>query len=138
MDEPMLLLPSRTRRGGFTLIEVLVVLVIIGILASIALPSYGKYVIRSKRSAAQAIMYDISNREEQYMLANRSYADKATLKSNGFALPPEVAQNYDYDVTVNSTGAPGYTITFTAIARQTGDRNLSLTNTGVKTPAEKW
>jgi type IV pilus assembly protein PilE len=95
-------------------------------------------VIRSKRSAAQAIMYDISNREEQYMLANRSYADKATLKSNGFALPPEVAQNYDYDVTVNSTGAPGYTITFTAIARQTGDRNLSLTNTGVKTPAEKW
>jgi type IV pilus assembly protein PilE len=95
-------------------------------------------VIRSKRSAAQAIMYDISNREEQYMLANRSYADKATLKDNGFALPAEVAQNYKYDVTVNSTGAPGYKIAFTAIAKQTGDGDLSLTNTGVKTPAEKW
>jgi type IV pilus assembly protein PilE len=138
MDEPMLPFPSRTRRGGFTLIELLVVLVIIGILTSIALPSYSKYVIRSKRSAAQSIMYDISNREEQYMLANRSYADKATLESNGFGLPTEVAQNYSYDVTVSTTAAPGYTITFTAIANQTSDGDLSLTNTGVKTPAEKW
>jgi len=134
----MLPLPSRTRRGGFTLIELLVVLVIIGILAGISLPSYSKYVIRSKRSAAQSIMYDISNREEQYMLANRSYADKATLESNGFRLPTEVAQNYSYDVTVSTTAAPGYTIAFTAIAKQASDGNLSLTNTGMKTPAEKW
>jgi type IV pilus assembly protein PilE len=138
MDEPMLRLSSHTRRGGFTLIELLVVLVIIGILASIALPSYGKYVIRSKRSAAQAVMYDIANREEQYMLANRSYADKSTLASNGFSLPAEVAQNYTYDVTVSSTAAPGYTITFTATGKQSGDGDLSLTNTGVKTPATKW
>jgi type IV pilus assembly protein PilE len=138
MDESMLPLLPRSRRGGFTLIELLVVLVIIGILASIALPSYSKYVVRSKRSAAQSIMYDISNREEQYMLANRSYADKATLESNGYRLPPEVAQNYSYKVTVNTTGAPGYTIAFTAIGNQASDVNLSLTNTGVKTPAEKW
>jgi type IV pilus assembly protein PilE len=72
------------------------------------------------------------------MLANRSYADKATLESNGFRLPPEVAQNYSYNVTVSTTGAPGYKIAFTAIAKQTGDGDLSLTNTGVKTPAEKW
>jgi type IV pilus assembly protein PilE len=138
MDELMLPLPSRTRRDGFTLIELMIVLVIIGILASVALPSYSKYVTRSKRSAAQSIMYDISNREEQYMLANRSYADKATLESNGFALPTDVAQNYSYDVTVSTTTTPGYTITFSAIAKQTSDGNLSLTNTGVKTPAEKW
>ena len=134
----MLPLPSRRRRGGFTLIELLVVLVIIGILASIALPAYGKYVTRSKRSAAQAVMYDISNREEQYMLANRSYADKATLESNGFRLPTDVAQNYSYDVTPSITATPGYTISFTAINRQSSDGNLSLTNTGVKTPAAKW
>ena len=138
MDESMLPLLSRRRRGGFTLIELLIVLVIIGILSGIALPSYSKYVIRSKRSAAQSIMYDISNREEQYMLANRSYANKDTLVSNGFSLPPEVAQNYSYDVTVSTTGAPGYTIAFTAIGNQASDENLSLTNTGVKTPAAKW
>jgi type IV pilus assembly protein PilE len=95
-------------------------------------------VTRSKRSAAQAVMYDIGNREEQYMLANRGYADKATLESNGYALPAEVAKNYSYDVTVSTTATPGYTITFTAIAKQASDGDLSLTNTGVKTPAEKW
>ena len=138
MDESMPPLLPRTRRAGFTLIELLIVLVIIGILSSIALPSYSKYVIRSKRSAAQSIMYDISNREEQYMLANRSYADKATLESNGYSLAPEVAKNYNYDVTVSTTGTPVYTIAFTAIGNQTSDGDLSLTNTGVKTPAAKW
>jgi len=138
MDESMLPLIPRSRRGGFTLIELMVVLVIIGILASIALPSYNKYVIRSKRSAAQSIMYDISNREEQYMLANRSYADKATLVRNGFSLPPEVEQNYSYDVTANETGTPGYTILFTAVGNQTSDGPLTLTNTGAKVPAGKW
>jgi type IV pilus assembly protein PilE len=138
MDELMLPLPSRTRGDGFTLIELMVVLVIVGILAGVALPSYSKYVTRSKRSAAQAVMYDIGNREEQYMLANRGYADKATLESNGYALPAEVAKNYSYDVTLSTTATPGYTITFTAIAKQASDGDLSLTNTGVKTPAEKW
>jgi type IV pilus assembly protein PilE len=83
-------------------------------------------------------MYDIGNREEQYMLANRGYADKATLESNGYALPADVAKNYSYDVAVSTTATPGYTITFTAIAKQASDGDLSLTNTGVKTPAEKW
>jgi type IV pilus assembly protein PilE len=138
MDELMLPSPSRIRGDGFTLIELMVVLVIVGILTGIALPSYSKYVTRSKRSAAQTLMYDIGTREEQYMLANRSYADKTTLESNGFSLPADVAQNYSYDITLSTTAAPGYTITFTAIAKQASDGNLSLTNTGVKTPAEKW
>lgn len=131
-------IPSPGRRRGFTLIELLVALVIVGILTAIALPSYSKYVIRSKRSAAQAAMYDISNREEQYMLANRSYADKTSLESNGYSLPSDVAQNYGYVVTPNATGAPGYTISFTAINNQVSDGNLSLTNTGVKLPAGSW
>lgn len=131
-------IPSPGRRRGFTLIELLVALVIVGILTAIALPSYSKYVIRSKRSAAQAAMYDISNREEQYMLANRSYADKTALESNGYSLPSDVAKNYGYVVTTNATGAPGYTISFTAINNQVSDGNLSLTNTGVKLPAGSW
>jgi|SRR5450830_27261 len=130
--------PFPGRRRGFTLIELLVVVVVIGILTAIALPSYSKYVMKSKRTAAQSAMYDISNREEQYMLANRSYADQTTLASNGYSLPPDVAQNYSYVVTPNTTGAPGYTISFTAINNQVSDGNLSLTNTGVKLPAGSW
>lgn len=131
------LLRSAAARG-FTLIELMVVLVIMGILLAVALPAYQKYVVRSKRTAAQSTMFDIANREEQYMLANRSYADKATLVANGFVLPSEVAVNYSFDITLPASGAPGYTVAFTAIGAQASDGNLSLSNTGVKLPAGKW
>ena len=94
------------RRNGFTLIEVMITVVIVAILASIALPSYQRYVIRAKRSAAQAQMMEIANREQQFLLANRSYADKTALTASGYTLPPEVAANYDYSVTV-TTDVPG-------------------------------
>lgn len=123
---------------GFTLIEVMIVVAILGILGAIALPAYSKYVLRGKRVAAQSQMMDIANREEQFLLANRSYANKATLVSNGYVLPADVAANYTYDVTVGTDGPPGYVITLTATGAQTGDGNLSLTSTGVKSPANKW
>jgi type IV pilus assembly protein PilE len=123
---------------GFTLIEVMIVVAIIGILSSIALPAYSTYVMRGKRSAAQSQMMDIANREEQFLLANRSYADKATLVSNGFVMPADVAANYTYDVTVGTDALPGYVITLTATGAQARDGNLSLTSAGVKSPAAKW
>ena len=53
------------KQHGFTLIELVITIAVVGILAAIALPSYQQYVIRSKRSAAQAQMMDIANREQQ-------------------------------------------------------------------------
>ncbi len=49
----------------------MIVVVIIGILAAIALPNYRQYVIRSNRTAAQAQMLEIANRQQQFLLANR-------------------------------------------------------------------
>lgn len=125
-------------RSGFTLIELMVVVVIIAILAMIALPSYRQYVIRSNRTAAQSQMMDIANRQQQFLLANRTYASKTVLEASGFALPTEVSRNYSYDVAVGTDTVPSFTITFTAINSQASDGNLTLTNTGVKTPADKW
>jgi prepilin-type N-terminal cleavage/methylation domain-containing protein len=66
---------------GFTLIELMITVAIVAILAAIAYPSYTQYVIRGHRAAAQAEMMDIANRQQQFFLANRSYAaDLATLR----------------------------------------------------------
>jgi type IV pilus assembly protein PilE len=129
------------KQHGFTLVELMVTVVIISILAGIALPSYRQYVIRSKRSAAQAAMMDIANREQQFLLANRAYADKATLEANGYALPTEVAESYAWDVQPGAGAAPSFVITFTGTGPQATDNTpepLRLTNTGAKTPAQKW
>jgi len=118
--------------------ELMITVAIIGILVAIALPSYQQYLIRGNRAAAQAQMMDIANREQQYFLANRSYADKATLVSNGYALPTDVSNKYSYDVTAPSGSVPTFTITFTPTGSQTTDGALTLNNDGVKTPASKW
>lgn len=123
---------------GFTLIEMMVVVVIIAILASIAYPSYREYILRSNRAAAQSVMMDIANRQQQFLMANRSYSDKAGLTSSGFSLPPELTDRYDWDVTVGSGAVPGFLITFTAKGAQASDGDLTLNHQNVKTPAEKW
>lgn len=129
---------KRIRQNGFTLIELMIVVAIIGILASIALPSYREYVIRGNRVAAQAQMMDIANRQQQFLLANRAYASKTTLEGSGYSLPSEVSGKYDYGIDVGTDAVPSFTIKFTAKGAQTSDGNLSLTSEGVKTPAAKW
>jgi type IV pilus assembly protein PilE len=129
---------KRLNQHGFTLIELLITVAIIGILAAIAYPSYTQYMIRANRAAAQAEMMDIANRQQQFLLTNRSYADITTLEASGYGLPSEVSSKYSYAIVVGAGTVPSYTLTFTPIGTQASDGNLVINSEGVKTPAEKW
>lgn len=124
---------------GFTLIELIITVAIIAILATIALPSYQQHLIRSNRAAAQAQMMEIANREQLFLVSDRSYADKQKLESSGFALPAEVASKYNYEITIDEGASPpSFLIRFMPQGTQSVDGELTLDSAGRKTPAEKW
>ena len=118
---------------GFTLIELMIVVAVIAILASVAMPSYRDYVLRANRSAAQSHMMDIAGRQGQYMLDNRSYA--ATVGTLNLSTPTDVSAYYNVAIAITAA-PPGFTITATPYGSQTSDScgALSLDSTGAKTP----
>lgn len=129
----------KAAQKGFTLIELMITVAIIGILAAIAMPNYTEHVKKGNRRAAQSQMMEIANLEQQFLLADRTYANKTALVASGYALPAEVSNKYNYDITVdNAATPPSFTITFTATDSQVSDGDLTLNNAGVKTPVGKW
>ena len=131
--------PARQR--GFTLIELMIVVVVIGILASIAYPTFTQQIIKANRSAAQSFMLNIASRQERYLLDARGYTDTLGAGGLNLTIPPEVADSYTIELVAdNAATPPVYTIVALPVpgTRQTPDGMLSLDSFGTRIPAEKW
>ena len=126
--------------SGFTLVELMIVVVVVAVLMGIALPAYQQQVIRGKRAAASAEMLHIANLQQQYLLSNRSYMDAAILSTAGYALDADVAKNYTVTITLGTAAVPSYTMRFSPVGRQAVDGGLELNSEGVYTYefAGKW
>jgi type IV pilus assembly protein PilE len=84
------------RATGFTLIEVLIVVGIIGFLAAIAYPAYTDYILRSKITEAVSNLSDMRVRMEQYFLDNRTYVDACAANTVAPLPSGDNAKYFDY------------------------------------------
>ncbi|MFO1224791.1 MAG: type IV pilin protein [Burkholderiaceae bacterium] len=127
--------PTHRRAGGFTLIELMVVVAVLGILAAVAYPSYMNSVRKSRRADAKTALLDLAARQERWMSTNNAYT--ATAAQLGLAaLPASVlsgSQAY-YQLSVSNVTATTFTATATALGDQANDGcgDFSIDQAGVQ------
>ncbi|CAE6898311.1 type IV pilin protein [Ectopseudomonas khazarica] len=130
---------NRTKNSGFTLIELMIAVMIIGILAAIAIPSYQQYVTRSNRTEGMALLQEAAARQERFMTQNNRYA--TTVAELGYASvngrPAGRSSSDLYQLAiVNSTSTVEYSMTVTPqgiqASRDTECGTLGLNHAGAK------
>ena len=120
----------RKLNSGVTLMELLIVMVIVGLLVAIAVPSYRNYVVRGNRSDAKAALLLVSGALERCYTRFNSYVDVGCTVTI-----PATSSEQHYQITAPTRTALEYSLTATpqgAQANDTGCANFTLTSANVK------
>lgn len=143
---------NRKRSGGFTLIELMIVVAIIAILAAVAIPSYSDYVRKGKRADAKAALQGLSQAMEKFYSTNFTYLGAATADADTGApkatvfgytkTPREGSGATTYNLTIQAATRNSYSIRATPVGDQENDDcgYLQITQTGARSsgvPAAK-
>lgn len=125
------LTPHHKSQSGFTLIELMIVVAIIGVLAAIAYPSYQRYVIKTKRTDMMTEMQNIANQLQGRKLAQGSF--NAINTSDLTGRYPRQGQAL-YNVTLSTPLTPQWIITATPQpnTQMAADGTLTLDHQGIK------
>ncbi|WP_281243319.1 type IV pilin protein [Franzmannia pantelleriensis] len=123
--------PSRQR--GFTLIELMIAVAIIAILASIAYPSYQRYVLEARRSDAHATLLNLASRLERCYTVSNTYQDCSSF--------PTASEEGFYTISAPTLGTAEFTLSAAAQGAQTADtacQTITLNQRGERGPDECW
>jgi type IV pilus assembly protein PilE len=136
----------RSRQAGFTLLELMIVVVIVGILATVAFPSYKAYVDRAKRAEGKTLLLEAAARQERYYFDQNRYTasasdlgynptsptDPCTQSSN----PCSEEQNYDLTMGAGDSGdlRTSYQLTVSPLAPHNDNEcgDLTLDSRGIQ------
>ncbi|MCB1582820.1 MAG: type IV pilin protein [Marinicella sp.] len=121
---------------GFSLIEAMVVIVIIALVVSYALPNYRNYVLRSKRTEAVNALMQVAHMQERHYANTNRYGNATEIKLNTIFPAPAASNDKNYLIELASTNTT-YTVTASARKGQTEDTDcltFTINHLGVKTP----
>ena len=131
--------------GGFTLIELMIVIMIVSILVSIAYPSYLNQMRSSRRAEGQTLLLEAQSKQERFFTENNTYANNMT--AMGYGNNNEPTENGWYNVSVYASSATTFTLSAAPQNDQAKDAEcatLTINHLGVKgesgtgTAADCW
>ena len=131
-------IPNRSQ--GFSLIELMIAVVIVGILAAIAIPMYSDYVTRSRRADGQATLMQVAQELERCYTQFSKYNDNSCSVINGGVVSETSDQGF-YVVTANKLDETTFTLIATPQNEQADDTDcgeLKLTHLGIQLPPDCW